>query len=194
MLARRFEEALVLAHRLHAGQVRRVWRTPFLSHPLAVASVVLEHGGDETAGIAALLHDAPEEGEGEETLSTIAACFGEAVALVVRGCSDPGTFQQRKAPWRERKAEFLRGLRTAPERVRLVAASDKCVNCSGLVSELRWGGLSVLSRFNAPDPSSICWYYREAAEALCTEPGLDERLACELERGVLELLALLGSL
>ena len=64
MLTRRFEEALGYAIEVHAGQTRKGSSAPYVSHPMTVCSLVLEDGGDEDEAIAALLHDAVEDGGG----------------------------------------------------------------------------------------------------------------------------------
>jgi (p)ppGpp synthase/HD superfamily hydrolase len=53
-LQSRFEEALLLAARLHARQKRKDKDLPYISHLLAVTALVLEDGGDEDEAIAAL--------------------------------------------------------------------------------------------------------------------------------------------
>jgi len=58
----RFEQALAYACIVHAGQTRKGTSIPYLSHLLAVASLAMEHGADEDTAIAALLHDAVEDG------------------------------------------------------------------------------------------------------------------------------------
>ena len=60
-LSPRFEDALTLAARLHAGQLRKGTRIPYVAHLLGVAGLALEHGADEDEAIAALLHDAVED-------------------------------------------------------------------------------------------------------------------------------------
>ena len=50
-LSSRFEEALVLATRLHAGQYRKGSGVPYICHPLAVASLVLGIAGCALAQI-----------------------------------------------------------------------------------------------------------------------------------------------
>ena len=60
-LSSRYEAALVLATQLHASQKRKGTSIPYVSHLLAVSSLVLEHGGNENQAIAALLHDALED-------------------------------------------------------------------------------------------------------------------------------------
>ncbi len=47
LLSVRFQDALAYASRLHAAQVRKGTRIPYVSHLLGVASLVLEAGGDE---------------------------------------------------------------------------------------------------------------------------------------------------
>ncbi|MEI6796974.1 MAG: HD domain-containing protein, partial [Methanomassiliicoccales archaeon] len=60
-LGRRTEEALSYALAVHGAQVRKSLPVPYVSHLLAVASLVLEDGGDEEQVVAALLHDAAED-------------------------------------------------------------------------------------------------------------------------------------
>ncbi|TMC82880.1 MAG: bifunctional (p)ppGpp synthetase/guanosine-3',5'-bis(diphosphate) 3'-pyrophosphohydrolase, partial [Chloroflexi bacterium] len=66
-LSSRFEEALVFATRLHAGQRRKGTAIPYVAHLLGVTSIVLEQGGNEDEAIAALLHDAIEDQGGPAT-------------------------------------------------------------------------------------------------------------------------------
>ncbi len=60
-LSSRYEATLVMATQLHASQKRKGASIPYVSHLLAVSSLVLEHGGNENQAIAALLHDALED-------------------------------------------------------------------------------------------------------------------------------------
>lgn len=61
LLTRRFDAALVYASDMHRLQFRKGTAIPYLAHPLAVAGLVLEHGGNEDEGIAGLLHDVVED-------------------------------------------------------------------------------------------------------------------------------------
>ena len=49
----RFRDALLYAAELHAAQTRKASDTPYIAHLLAVAAIVLEHGGNEDEAIAA---------------------------------------------------------------------------------------------------------------------------------------------
>ena len=78
-LTSRFEDALVFAARLHREQRRKGSHIPYVSHLLAVAALVVEHGEDEDQAIAALLHDAIEDQGGKETRDEILRRFGAGV-------------------------------------------------------------------------------------------------------------------
>jgi (p)ppGpp synthase/HD superfamily hydrolase len=164
-LSERFEQALVYAARLHARQRRKVSGTPYVAHLLAVAAIVLEHGGSEDEAIAALLHDSVEDQGGAETRQEICQRFGEAVARIVDACSD--TDVTPKPPWHERKRSHLERMRDARASVRLVVAADKLHNLRSLVRDYRRLGDAVWQFFTAGKEQTL-WYYREMIEALAT--------------------------
>jgi (p)ppGpp synthase/HD superfamily hydrolase len=98
-LSDRFEEALPFAARLHATQLRKGTAIPYIAHLLAVASLVITHGGDEDEAIAALLHDAVEDQGGPPTRELIRARFGERITTIVDGCTDtenPALFESQR--------------------------------------------------------------------------------------------------
>ena len=108
----RLADATALALQIHADQLRKGTETPYVAHLLAVAGIVLEHGGDEDQAIAGLLHDAIEDG-GAAWEPVIAERFGPRVARIVRACTDADTLP--KPPWRARKEAYLVHLvRTLP--------------------------------------------------------------------------------
>ncbi len=87
-LSSRFDDALTYAARVHAGQLRKGTKIPYVAHLLAVASLMLDAGGDEDQAIAALLHDAIEDQGGRLRLEEIRQRFGDRVARIVERCSD----------------------------------------------------------------------------------------------------------
>ena len=46
-LTRQFDEAFCYAHPLHRTHTRKGTPVPYISHLMAVAALVIEHGGDE---------------------------------------------------------------------------------------------------------------------------------------------------
>ena len=182
MLGQRFEDALLLACRLHATQVKKGTNVPYVAHLLGVTSIVLEDGGEEDHAIAAVLHDAIEDQGLEE--SEIEARFGPRVRAIVVGCTD--AFEQPKPPWRGRKERYLEHLREASDDVLRVSAADKLHNARQIVADVRHLGASVWDRFKGGRDGSL-WYYRTLAEIFRErKPGplADElgRVVAEMER------------
>lgn len=87
MFTDRIAQAFSLAVEAHRGQTRKATDIPYISHPMGVASLAIEHGADEDQVIAALLHDAVEDG-GSAYADRIRNQFGDRVADIVLGCTD----------------------------------------------------------------------------------------------------------
>ncbi len=65
-LTERLTDAFEVAREVHFEQSLKGTRLPYLLHLLDVCSIALRHGADEDQAIAALLHDAVEDGGGED--------------------------------------------------------------------------------------------------------------------------------
>lgn len=179
----RFEEALGFAAQLHREQCRKGSNVPYVSHLLAVSSLVIEHGGDEDQAIAALLHDAIEDQGGPRARAKILRRFGERVTRIVEGCTDSQA--DPKPPWRARKEAFIAGISGKSRSVQLVCAADKLHNARCILSDYRNVGEKVWRRFKGGGREGTLWYYRELANALF-QSGPTE-LVDELERVVGEI-------
>ena len=80
----KIESAYDYAAKLHEGQFR-LSGEPYVSHPVAVATIVAELGLDTDSICAALLHDTVEDCADKTNLDTIAQLFGKEIALLVDG-------------------------------------------------------------------------------------------------------------
>ena len=160
MQLNKLSPALALAIEAHQNQIRKSTQIPYISHPLAVASIALEFGASEDQAIAALLHDTIEDG-GRKYEEVILVQFGQYVHDLVQGCTD-GTpdHSGQKAPWIERKTAYLNHLQEASDEVLLVSCSDKLHNARAIVSDLINEGPSVFERFSST-PEQTLWYYRQ---------------------------------
>jgi guanosine-3',5'-bis(diphosphate) 3'-pyrophosphohydrolase len=78
------ERAYRKAERLHNGQMRKSGDA-FITHPLAVTTILAELGMTEATLCAALLHDTVEDTD--YTLGQLTHDFGEEIALLVDGCT-----------------------------------------------------------------------------------------------------------
>ena len=80
----KIKRAYDYADALHNGQFR-LSGEPYISHPVAVATIVAELGLDTDSICAALLHDTVEDCADKTNLDTIRKMFGEETALLVDG-------------------------------------------------------------------------------------------------------------
>jgi len=147
MLATRFDEAVRWAAEVHSKDVRKGTNIPYISHPLAVASIVLECGGTEDEAVAALLHDVVEDHPNEVSFEEVGRRFGIEVSTIVRGCSDSSTYP--KPPYRERKEAYIEHLATATPSTRLVSLADKVHNARSILRDHQTDGDRLWKRFNA---------------------------------------------
>ncbi|CAM5372394.1 GTP pyrophosphokinase [Streptomyces avidinii] len=79
---RQLEQAYQVAERWHRGQKRKSG-DPYITHPLAVTTILAELGMDPATLMAGLLHDTVEDTE--YGLEDLRREFGDAVALLVDG-------------------------------------------------------------------------------------------------------------
>ena len=122
----KLKEAYEYAYRAHIRQ-RRVTGEPYITHPLAVANILLELEVDQDTLAAALLHDTVEDSA--KSLLEIQEIFGDEVELLVDGVTklDKMTFSSRQ----ELQAENFRKMFLAMAkdiRVVLIKLADRLHN------------------------------------------------------------------
>jgi (p)ppGpp synthase/HD superfamily hydrolase len=182
LLGPRFASALGYVATLHATQLRKGTKTPYVSHLLAVASLAIEYGANEDEAIAALLHDSIEDQGGAEVRRRITALFGQTVADIVEGCTD--TDMMPKPPWRERKERYIAHVSETSPSIRLVSMCDKLHNARSLIMDLRGKRADLWSRFSA-GRDETCWYYRQLVtvfrSTLAKDPPTSLRMSELLE-------------
>jgi GTP pyrophosphokinase len=176
-LSARFDDALKYAHDVHRQQVRKGNQSPYFSHLMGVASIVLDDGGTEDETIGALLHDAAEDHGGRARLDEIRTRYGDAVAKIVEDCTD--SWETPKKPWMERKRQYIaHASALSPSSLR-VSAADKVHNAYAILRDLRNTGDQVWDRFSAPADDVIA-YYESLVKAFRHSGG--GRLVDELDR------------
>jgi len=186
-LTGRFVDALGLAVELHGEAVRKGTSVPYVAHPLAVCSLVLVAGGDEDEAIAALLHDALEDAPDKVTREDLASRFGDRVCGLVEAVTEtpPGYRGGPKAPWDERKREYIAHVREPREAANRVALADKVDNARAILADYRLHREDLWERFNAGREQQL-WYYGALADAF-RKAGAKGFLIDELEWTVAEI-------
>ena len=181
------DQAIGFAARAHQGQQRKSSDMPYIAHPVAVAMILQSMGCDETIVAAGLLHDTVEDTP--VTLDEIRQVFGDEVAAIVAGCTEP---PKKGYKWETRKRHMVETLRDAPLSVKLVAAADKYHNLHHTLHNERIHGQAIWRKFGRGKEQQA-WYYQAVLASLLEnnpEPGeypvfgLLSEIVDELFRGV----------
>ena len=152
--------AIEEAVKAHIGQLRRGTDIPYITHPLAVGIMLAKAGCSDNVIIAGILHDTVEDTS--ITLDYIRDTFGDQVAIIVEGASEP----DRALPWKDRKTHTIEFLKTASLEVRLVTCADKLNNIRAIDSDHKKIGDKIWDRFNRGKEDQE-WYYRGLVNVLC---------------------------
>lgn len=182
-LSSRFTSAVDYARILHIER-RKGTDIPYMAHLLGVAALVMGEAGHadvtEDMVIAALLHDAAEDHGGQLRLDDIEHNFGRDVAQMVESLSDSlAEDSSKKAPWRERKENYLKRLRRETADVLLISAADKLYNARSILDDYRKIGPEVWKRFKRGRKHQL-WYFRELLKVF--KAAGKNRIVAELER------------
>jgi GTP pyrophosphokinase len=137
---RRIRAAYYLAEQAHSGQVRGSGE-PYITHPLAVAEILVDLGMDDDSICAALLHDVLEDCP-NASAEAIARTFGDEVLALVEGVTKldvkppaDSSARERAAAETTRTAETLRKMLLAMAkdiRVMVIKLADRLHNMKTL--------------------------------------------------------------
>lgn len=125
-------QAYKVAEKAHEGQLRTSG-DPYITHPLAVASILLDYCMDTDTICAALLHDTVEDTD--VTLDELRKKFGEDVALMVDGVTKIGLVPLVSKE--EQQAENIRKILMAMSkdiRVIIIKLADRLHNMGTLAA------------------------------------------------------------
>lgn len=154
----RYAEAIRFAAEARARVVCGGPLIPAIAHPLAVAALAAEFGGDEDQVIAGLLHDVIDVCG--VRLPTLSLKFGRRVASIVEGCTDVAPSEPgAKRAWRAWKEGSLAHLEGASQDILFVSACDKLHGARVILADVRTSGADVFDRL-ALKPDQVIWYYR----------------------------------
>jgi len=122
----KIQRAYEIAEKAHQGQLRKSGE-PYISHPIAVAMILVDLGMDTDSVVAALLHDVVEDTQVE--IEAIRKEFGEETAQLVDGMTKLGKipFSSRE----EQQAENIRKMLIAMAqdvRVIIIKLADRLHN------------------------------------------------------------------
>ena len=117
----RIQRAYEVAASWHQGQTRRSG-DPYITHPLAVATILAETGADDEMLCAALLHDTIEDTP--YTLAALSGEFGAGVAALVTGTAALDRIKGRGRT----VAQVMAAVKCADTRVLAIKLADRLHN------------------------------------------------------------------
>jgi len=191
----RIASAIQFAMEAHKEEFRKGTTIPYIVHPLDVLSILLKNGAGENLAIAGLLHDVTEDTD--YTSADIQSRFGDNVAILVEGASEPEELtkgksnEEKRRSWKLRKSQKIEKIRHASQELKLLTCADKLANIRDILADYHAQGEAVWSKFNASKEEES-WYYHQMAEAMAQpsekDAGIKETGAYkELERNIVEL-------
>lgn len=165
------EEAIIFATEAHSGQVRKMANTPYILHPMEVASIIATMTDSRETMAAGLLHDTIEDCGVDPKV--IKKKFGARVsALVQSETEDKMSERPPHETWMERKEESLLMLENTKDiDVKILWLSDKLSNIRSFYREYRKHGYEIFSGLNQKDPAKQGWYYKTVAKSVSELKG-----------------------
>jgi (p)ppGpp synthase/HD superfamily hydrolase len=197
------EHAIELSAQWHDGTYRKsVWRDPaferpgdeevqipVIAHLAAVASIVRRAGWDETTIAAAYLHDTIEDvnrhGQRLRRQQLREAVGAEVAGLVAQVSEQKLNDAGEMRPWRDRKEDYLDGIRTGAPAAAAISLADKIHNLWSINQSLE--AADPIFEVLSGDPEAQRWFHRAVLTASTAhdDPRLEpmrERLRREIER------------
>ena len=160
-----FESAIEFALLAHHGMTRKGSPTPYITHPMEVASIAASMTNDEEVLAAAMLHDVVEDTP--YTIEDIRNRFGKRVASLVS--SDTEDKMESLPPedtWLARKTATIEYLQKASREEKIIVLSDKLSNIRSCRKEQLLIGDKLWERFHEKRKDKHAWYYRSILQAV----------------------------
>lgn len=161
------ELAIEFVAKAHEGQKRKGTQIPYIAHPYRVGIILLKEGYPDELVVAGILHDTIEEAGVK--IEEIRDLFGDRVASIVEGCTEPN----RSLPWKKRKEHTIEYLKNAPLDIKIVSCADKLDNIRSMISDYEQIGDKLWTRFNTGKDEQA-WYYRSLVESFLYGYGVNK--------------------
>jgi len=148
------DNAIGLVLKWHAGQTRKGDGSPYIIHPVAVATILAKNGFSDETVAAGFCHDLLEDTECPEQ-EIVSAC-GEKVLEIVKAVTNDGQLSDGK-DWEKKKLKYIYSVRNGPEEAKAVCVADKIHNLRSLLTAYKIQGPEIWDRFNRGRQQKI-WF------------------------------------
>lgn len=160
-------DAIRISAIAHEGQYRKGSKTPYVSHPFAVALITQKYIDDESTFIAAILHDVLEDVPADiYSRREMINDFGSDILGIVEDVTEPDILEPTEKAWLERKQKYIDHLYDIYDmRPLILSCADKIHNMSEIIREHAIQGGNIWKVFHADRKREI-WFYEAVLEAL----------------------------
>ena len=159
------DKAIIYATEAHSGALRKSSTTPYIVHPIEVASIAARMTDDLEVIAAAVLHDVIEDTP--TTVEQLKAEFGNKIAKLVGSDSEDKREDRPAAEtWEIRKRETMDAIPKASKDEQIIILADKLSNLRSIYHDYTQIGDEIWNRFNVKEKSKHEWYYSGVAERL----------------------------
>ncbi len=159
----RINDAIMFASLGHGAQLRKGTAYPYIIHPIGVATIIAENGGDIDQIIAGVFHDLPEDTK--VTVAEIRAEFGDRVANALEAVVTPGKSEGKsKLTWEQSKQLTIDHIAELPLDALIVEMADKLDNMRAIRADFEALGDGLWTRFKRGKEQQG-WYYGSIAAA-----------------------------
>lgn len=135
------DNAIKLAIKWHSGQKRKVDGSPYIIHPIAVATMLAKNEFSDETIAAGYCHDLLEDTKcTENEISTV--CSPKVLRIVKAVTND-----DQKA-WEEKKLGYIELVRSGPVEAKAVCAVDKIHNLQSLIEAHAKQRSAIWKKFN----------------------------------------------
>lgn len=144
------DNAINLAVTWHTGQTRKVDGSPYIIHPIAVATMLAKNGFSDETIAAGYCHDLLEDTQCTED-DILTACGSKVLEIVKAVTNDD------KKPWEEKKLGYIESVRNGPVEAKAVCVADKIHNLKSLIASHETQGPSIWKKFNRGKENKL-WF------------------------------------
>lgn len=172
------DDAILLASHLHRHQTRNDSNhTPYVSHLMSVAMILMTVSADEDTVIAGLMHDSLEDVPGY-MYEQLVKDTNERIASIVYHVTEPLDANKKadeQLPWLERKEKYLEVLRSGNVESAMVSAADKIHNTESFIRDVTREGELFSNRFGSSMRNRV-WFHTQVLTIVSEKLGVDHPL------------------
>lgn len=156
------QKAAELAWKYHKDQIRKGDDSPYIIHPIIVATILAKHGFSDETIAAGYCHDLLEDTTCTE--KEISNACGVKVLQIVKAVSNDPKLSD-KLDWEKKKLKYIRTVRKGPVEAKAVCTADKIHNLLSTLEAYPKQGPSFWKRFNRGRDKKE-WFEKKVLEML----------------------------